>query len=102
MIRVLATIEVHPGRGQEFLRIFKELISKVLAERGCREYQPMIDVETSIGAQIPLRPDVITLVEAWEDLESLESHLIAPHMLDYRKAVKELVAKVSLQVLQPA
>jgi quinol monooxygenase YgiN len=102
MIRVIATIEVQPGRRQEFLRVFGALIPKVLAEQGCREYMPMIDVETSIGAQIPMRPDVVTIVEAWEDLESLESHLIAPHMLDYRKAVKELVARVSLQVVQPA
>jgi quinol monooxygenase YgiN len=102
MIRVIATIEIRPGGQAEFLRIFKALVPKVLAEQGCREYGPMIDVETTIGAQIPMRESVVTIVEAWEDLQCLESHLVAPHMLDYRKAVRELVQKVSLQVLQPA
>lgn len=102
MIRVIATIDVQPGRREELVRIFRELIPKVLTERGCREYMPMIDVQTTIGVQIPMRPEVVTVVEAWEDLECLESHLMAPHMLDYRKAVKGLVVKVSLQVLQEA
>ncbi len=102
MIRVLATIELHPGKQPEFLRIFHELVPKVVAEKGCRDYLPMVDVETNIGPQIPVRSDVVTVVEAWEDIESLEDHLIAPHMREYRKAVKDLVARVSLQILQPA
>jgi len=102
MIRVIATIELQPGRREEFLRIFKELVPKVLAEEGCREYLPMLDLETNIQAQIATRPDAVTVVEGWKDLDSLENHLIAPHMRDYRKAVKELVTRVSLQVLEPA
>jgi len=102
MIRVIATIELQPGRREEFLRIFKELVPKVLAEEGCREYLPMLDLGTNIQAQIATRPDAVTVVEGWKDLDSLENHLIAPHMRDYRKAVKELVTRVSLQVLEPA
>jgi quinol monooxygenase YgiN len=102
MIRVIATIEVHSGRREEFLKIFHALVPHVRAEEGCREYGPMIDVPTSIGAQIPLRENVVTIVEQWDDLEALEAHLIAPHMLEYRKAVKDLVAGVTLQVLTPA
>lgn len=102
MIRVIATIALNPGRRADFLRIFRELVPKVLAEDGCHEYMPMLDLETNIGVQIAMRADVVTIVEAWEDLESLEGHLIAPHMRDYRKAVKDLVANVSLQVLQQA
>jgi quinol monooxygenase YgiN len=102
MLRVLATIELRPGKRAEFLRIFQDLVPKVLGERGCRDYMPMVDLETNIGTQIPLRTDVVTVVETWEDLESLEKHLMAPHMREYRQAVKELVARVSLQVLQPA
>ena len=43
----------------------------------------------------------MTIVERWESLESLERHLIAPHMVAYRTRVKELVRGVSLQILQP-
>ena len=35
-------------------------------------------------------------------LDHLEAHLIAPHMLAYRARVKEMIAGVSIQVLEPA
>jgi len=102
MIYVIATIEVAAGKQQEFLGHFHRLTPHVRAEQGCLDYTPTTDVETSIGAQISTRPDVITVVEKWEDIEALEAHLVAPHMLQYRQVVKDLVIAVSLQVLQPA
>jgi quinol monooxygenase YgiN len=102
MIRVIATIELFQGRRDQFLEIFHALVPKVRAEQGCLDYRPMVDLATSISAQTPMRPDVVTIVEAWETLDALETHLMAPHMLDYRKAVKDLVKDVALQVLQPA
>jgi len=49
-----------------------------------------------------VRDDVVTVVENLESLPALEAHLVAPHMLEYRARVKELVERVSIQVLQPA
>ena len=105
MICVIATIEVAEGRRGELLAEFRKIVPKVLeeagcleygpmvlAEEGCIEYGPMVDVPTSIAAQPPARDNVVTVVEKWERIEALESHLIAPHMLEYRKAVKEMVA----------
>ena len=102
MIRVIATIEIVEGRRDAFLEIFHNLVPKVRAEQGCLDYRPMVDLATSISAQLPVRANVVTIVEAWETLDALESHLMVPHMLDYRKAVKDLVKDVALQVLQPA
>ena len=102
MICVIATIEVAEGRRGDFLAAFKEVVPKVLAEEGCIEYGPMVDVQTNIPAQPPLRPDAVTVVEKWESLESLEAHLMQVHMLEYRKAVKEMVAATTLLVLEPA
>lgn len=102
MIYVLATIEVADGKRDEFLKHFHHIVPQVLAEEGCIEYGPTIDVETNIGPQIAIRPDVITIVEKWDDVEALEHHLIAPHMMDYREKVKDLVAEVSLQIVEPA
>jgi len=102
MIRVIATIELLEGRRDAFLEIFHNLVPKVRAEQGCLDYRPMVDLATSISAQLPIRANVVTIVEAWETLDALESHLMAAHMLDYRKAVKDLVKDVVLQVLQPA
>jgi len=102
MICVIATVEVAEGRRGEFLAAFQKIVPKVRGESGCLEYGPMVDVPTSIAAQPPVRDNVVTVVEKWESIEALESHLIAPHMLEYRKAVKEMVAGTKLLVLEPA
>lgn len=102
MIFVIATVELEKGKRDEFLGHFHELVPSVEAEEGCLEYGPTIDIETTIPAQGDVRPDFVTVVEKWEDLEALERHLVAPHMLEYRTKVKELVKHVSLQVVEPA
>ena len=75
---------------------------QVLAEHGCIEYGPTIDVETNIGAQISTRPNVVTVVEKWESLDALKAHLVAPHMMAYRPKVKDFVESSELRVLENA
>lgn len=101
MIHVLATIEIHPGRRDDFLREVKALVPQVLAEAGCREYTPVIDTQTTLPAQAPLRDNVVVIVEKWDNLPALEAHLMAPHMMQYRQRVRDLIANVSLQILEP-
>lgn len=102
MLHVIATIELAPGARDKFLVEFHRLVPEVRAEAGCIDYGPTVDFATNIPAQLPLRPDVVTVMERWESIEHLEAHLIAPHMLAYRQRVKELVKGVKLQVLEPA
>ncbi len=102
MISVLATIELAPGRRDDFLAEFRRIMPLVRQERGCIEYIPMIDLPTSIGAQIPARENVVTIVEKWDSVEALQDHLMAPHMNEYRKAVKGLVVRTELLILEPA
>jgi len=102
MIFVIATIELAEGRREEFLREFKEVVPKVRAEEGCLDYGPAIDFETNIPAQGSVRENVVTVIERWANIDMLESHLMAPHMIEYRKAVKEMVVRTTLQVLEPA
>lgn len=102
MIHVIATIELHPGRRDDFLREFHRIVPPVLAEQGCLEYGPTVDVDTGLSAQLPLRADVVTIVEKWESLEALKAHLVAPHMVEYRPRVKDMVIRTTLQVLEPA
>lgn len=102
MIHVIATIELNPGARDEFLEIFRKLVPLVHAEAGCLEYGPAIDLATDSAAQIPLRPDVVTVVEKWIDLPALKAHSISPHMADYRPRVKHLVKSTTLQILEPA
>lgn len=102
MVHVIATIEVHPGSRDAFLAILKGNIPAVLAEDGCRRYEAAIDVESGIPAQGGARPDVVTILETWDSLPALHTHLKAPHMASYREKVKGLVKQVRLSVMQPA
>ncbi|MEM7314150.1 MAG: putative quinol monooxygenase [Planctomycetota bacterium] len=102
MIFVIADIDLEAGKRAEFLTAFNELVPKVLAEEGCIEYGPTIDVETNIDAQSDRSDDRVTVVEKWESLDALERHLMAPHMLEYRDQVGAIVKSVSLKVLEPA
>ncbi len=102
MIFVVATIDIQPGKRNEFLQEFQRIVPLVRAEDGCLLYQPTTDVATSINAQIPVRDHTVTVVEQWSSLEALEAHLIAPHMMEYRTRVQSLVAGVQLQVVQAA
>lgn len=101
MIHVVATIELQPGVRARFLEEFARLVPEVKAENGCLEYGAAVDVASGSPAQIPLRPDVVTVVEKWTNLDALRAHAVAPHMGAYRARVKELVVKTTLQVLEP-
>jgi quinol monooxygenase YgiN len=101
-VHVIATVELQPGRREDFLREFWRVVPLVRAEAGCLEYGPAVDVPTSIAAQAPLRENVVTIIEKWESLSALEAHLVAPHMLAYRPKVKDLVVGSKLQILRPA
>ena len=102
MINVIATIKVKPGTRAKFLSIVAANVPNVRAEKGCLSYVPAVDVESGIPVQVGVRPDVVTIVEAWESLPDLQAHLKAPHMLAYREKVKDIVKNVSLHVLAPA
>jgi quinol monooxygenase YgiN len=102
MIHVIATIELNPGRRDDFLSEFRRLVPLVHAEEGCIEYGPTVDVATGLSAQPPVRPDVVTVVEKWASLDHLRAHLAAPHMEAYRPKVKDMVVRTTLTVVEPA
>jgi quinol monooxygenase YgiN len=102
MIHVLATIELNPGTREQFLAEFHNVMPAVHAEAGCRAYGPAIDAETNLPQQERLGENAVVVVEQWDSVEALQAHLVAPHMLAYRERVKPLVARVRLQILQPA
>ncbi len=102
MIHVLAMIQLNPGRRTGFLAEFHKLVPRVRAEDGCIEYGPTVDATTDISAQVPVRADVVTVVEKWASLDHLKAHLVAPHMETYRAAVKDMVVDMTLYILEPA
>ncbi len=102
MIHVIADIELQPGRRDDFLGEFRKLVPLVLAEAGCIEYGPAIDVPTGLSAQQAIRKNSVTVVEKWQSVEHLKRHLDAPHMHDYRAVVREMVVSTRIFVLEPA
>ena len=102
MIRVIATVELAEGRRDEFLDALRQLVPKVLAEEGCVEYGPWVDVPTNVTAQPAVRQNAVTVVEKWESIQALEVHLLAPHMMEFRRTTEPIRARVALQILEPA
>ena len=102
IVNVIANITTKPGMRDEVLRIFKDNIPDVLAEDGCIEYGPTIDMEGVGDFQTPVGPDTYVVIEKWENLKALMIHLKAPHMLAYREKVKDLVEGTELKVLKDA
>ena len=102
MLCVIATIEIQPNKRQEYLDIFNAMVPAVLAEDGCMEYGPTVDAETGIGRQMPMRDNVVTVLEKWASLDALRAHLTAPHMAEYKQATADIVVGLELQILTPA
>lgn len=99
MINVIESVHIKEGQRSKYIDIFKSNIPRVLEEKGCIEYVPTIDVPSGLPPQ-ELNENVVTIIEKWENLEDLHTHLSAPHMLAYREKVKDLVEKMSLKILK--
>jgi len=102
MIFVIATVELEEGKRDAFLEEFHKIVPLVKEEKGCIEYGPTVDIETTIDAQGDPRLDVVVIVEKWESLDALEDHLVAAHMIEYRPKVKPMIRNSNLQILEPA
>lgn len=102
MIFVLASIEVKPGFRDEFLKIFKNNVPTVRKENGCIQYQPTIDFASGFDAQVPCNSNLTTVIECWENLDALRTHLASPHMRAYQDQVKDMVVSMSLKIVEPA
>jgi quinol monooxygenase YgiN len=100
MIHVIATVTVKPGKREEFLAVFKAIVPTVRSEPGCVEYHPTVDFDLGHPRQVGPRPDVVTVVERWDDAPSLRAHLKAPHMMSYRERVKELVVSTEMVITE--
>ena len=99
MIHVIASITLKDTQLESFIEIFKANIPNVMKENGCIEYSATVDVETDVAIQ-QTDQNVVTVIEKWESLSHLKAHFTAPHMLDYKYRVDDMVETVSLKILQ--
>ena len=101
MIHVIATIKVKKGKRDEFLEHLRNNVVNVIKEKGCIEYTPAYELDAKITNQ-SFDEDQITIVEKWKSIYSLKDHFHTPHMLSYRKKVKDLVEGTALKILTSA
>ena len=99
MIHVLAIITTKPGMRAKVLEHFHANMPAVHAEKGCIEYGPVVDTETSPAK---FGPDTFVVVEKWATAEDLKAHAAAPHMAAYGARVKDMVANRAIHILNPA
>jgi quinol monooxygenase YgiN len=102
MIRVVAIITAKPGRRDEVLAAFREIIPAVHAEQGCIEYGPTVDAEGFGAFQAKMGPDTYVVIETWESADALKTHASAPHMAAFGEKTKDLIASRAVHVLSPA
>ena len=102
MIHVIAMIELQEGTRGSFLEQFHGIMAQVHKEDGCIEYGPTTEGDTGNEKFETPRANVVTIIEKWENLDTLSAHLVAPHMLAYRERVKDIVVGSTLYVTEPA
>ena len=102
MIHVIASLDVVAGKRDDVLTEFHKIVPLVLAEEGCIEYGPTIDAKTDFELQNIKGETILTVIEKWESVATLKAHLEAPHMVEYREKVKEMVTGMTLHILEPS
>ena len=99
MISVIATISLKPGTRADFLKVFNANVPAVLAENGCAEYFPAVDVDAKLDAQSK-DENAVVVIEKWESLDALHAHLQALHMVEFREKAGDMIQGISLKVLE--
>ena len=85
MIKVVAKQFVKEGKLQEFLSIAQHLVEETnKKDAGCLRYEMYEDISN---------PLVVTVIEEWEDQESLDKHMNSSHFLDLIPSIGELCEK---------
>ena len=100
MIHVVALLHAHSGQRDALLEAFRDNLPAVRAERGCIAYQPAVDMPGMGSFQTKFGDDTVVVI--WESQEALRAHAAAPHMAEFGRRTKSLVASRAIHVLTPA
>jgi quinol monooxygenase YgiN len=101
MIQVVAVITAKPGQRENILEHARANLAAVRAEDGCIEYGPVIDADAG-AFQAKLGPDKFMVIEKWESMDALNAHAVAPHMKEFGKKIKDMVADRAIHILTSA
>jgi len=102
IVNVIAMIEAKPGMRDTVLEAFKANTPAVLAEKGCIEYNAVIDTEGVGGFQAKIGENSFAVVEKWESLDALMAHAVSDHMKAYGAKTKDMLANRAIHILSDA
>lgn len=100
MVHVIAVITTKPGQRDAVLALFNDNVPAVLAEDGCIEYGAAVDVPDAGPFQTPYGSDTFVVIEKWASIAALMAHAAAPHMQEYGKKTKDMLADRKIHILQ--
>ncbi len=98
MINVIAIITAHPGKRDELLKVFTEVVPLVHQEKGYIEYEPVTDTDNE-GSQAKIGEDSYMVIEKWETMDDLRAHSASSHMAEFGKKAGHLIADRKVYVL---
>ncbi|MEX0583438.1 MAG: putative quinol monooxygenase [Sneathiella sp.] len=101
-VNVIAIITAKAGKRDEVLTAFKANTPAVHAEKGCIEYNAVVDMDGVGGFQAKLGDDSFAVIEKWESMDALMAHAKSDHMKAYGTKTKDLLESRVIHVLTPA
>ena len=84
MILVTATITANPGERDKIITKSQDLIESTRLESGCISYNLYASTESDT---------ILLMLEQWENLEVLETHMQTKHFKAFGVAIENLLAK---------
>ncbi|MAZ02595.1 MAG: antibiotic biosynthesis monooxygenase [Sneathiella sp.] len=102
VVNVVAIITAKAGKRAEVLTAFKANMPAVHAEKGCIEYNAVVDMEGVGGFQAKLGEDSFAVIEKWESMDALMAHATSDHMKAYGAKTKDLLESRVIHVLESA
>jgi len=70
MIKIVAKSAAKVGKLDSILELFKEMVERTIKEEGCLKYELFQDLND---------PNVLILIEEWENSEVLNKHMASEH-----------------------
>ncbi|WP_028958454.1 putative quinol monooxygenase [Sulfitobacter sp. 20_GPM-1509m] len=101
-VHVVAVITAKSGQRADLLEKFNANVPAVHAEDGCISYRAVTDTPDVGPFQTPIGDDTFMVIEEWASLDALMAHAVAPHMKDYGRATKDMIADRKIHVLSPS
>ena len=84
MITVVATIELQPGKGEEFIKEYRKAFPKVMKDPGARAYILHRDLKNA---------DKFYFYEQYTDQKALDYHTSTPHFKEFFTTTGKFFAK---------